>query len=98
MACARLGWEGSRERTKPVALTAEPDLDDGFLFRLQPADNQPLSSLAARLHIVVVKQVRQAPALAEARRQFSFILRQDVCSGCQCYPRARFERRGTVSL
>eukprot|EP00802_Teleaulax_amphioxeia_P006340 Tamp_06344.p1 GENE.Tamp_06344~~Tamp_06344.p1 ORF type:complete len:666 (-),score=132.13 Tamp_06344:739-2655(-) len=53
---AHLCLQGQRERTKPVALTAEPDLDDGFLFRLQPADNQPLSSLAARLHIVVVKQ------------------------------------------
>ena len=47
-----------RERSKPVPLTPEPDLDDAFLFRLKPGDNEPLSSLASRLHIVVIKQVR----------------------------------------
>jgi hypothetical protein len=53
-----LTCDTDRERSKPVPLTPEPDLDDAFLFRLKPGDNEPLSSLASRLHIVVVKQVR----------------------------------------
>ena len=48
--------QGQRHCTRAVPLAPEPEFNDGFVFRLQVAENEPLSALNSHLHIVVVKQ------------------------------------------
>lgn len=48
--------QGQRNCTRPVPLSADPDFDDGFVFRLQTGENEPLAAVSSHLHIVVIKQ------------------------------------------
>ena len=53
---AHLFLQGQRHCTRPVSLAAEPDFNDGFVFRIKVGDNLPLTSVRNMLHIVVLKQ------------------------------------------
>eukprot|EP00286_Rhodomonas_abbreviata_P010675 CAMPEP_0181342296 /NCGR_PEP_ID=MMETSP1101-20121128/30917_1 /TAXON_ID=46948 /ORGANISM="Rhodomonas abbreviata, Strain Caron Lab Isolate" /LENGTH=664 /DNA_ID=CAMNT_0023453729 /DNA_START=102 /DNA_END=2096 /DNA_ORIENTATION=+ len=53
---AHFFFHGQRHSTKPVPCCADPQFDDGFLFRLDGMDIETLASIKDNIYIVVVHQ------------------------------------------